>query len=77
MPEPADLDTTDHDERDAASIRILGFFLTILGMLVLIGTYWAIGNMHAVIINAVSGLVLTLIGVAMLAFARRSRRKPK
>lgn len=75
MPEPPKLDQTDHAERDAASIKILGFFFTVLGLLVLIGTYWAIRdeNTRATIVNAASGGILTAIGVGMLFIFRRKK----
>ena len=76
MPEPSDMDPTDHGERDAASIKILGFFFTILGLLVLFGTLGALDNTRAAIVNAVSGLVLALIGAGMLLVVKR-RSNPK
>ena len=75
MPEPADLNTTDHAERDAASLKILGFFFTVLGVLVLLGTFWSLDNTRAVVVNVASGALLTLVGLGMIAFARRSRRR--
>jgi hypothetical protein len=71
MPEPADLDKTDHAERDAASIRILGFFFTVLGLLVLFGTLFALDNTRGAIVNAISGIVLATIGSVMLLLTRR------
>ena len=75
MPEPPKLDQTDHAERDAASLRILGFFFTVLGLLVLVGTYWTPRdeNMRATIVNAVSGGVLTAIGAGTLYISRRKK----
>ena len=75
MPEPADLDTTSHAERDAASLKILGFFFSVLGLLVLVGTLWSLDNTPALIVNVASGAVLTLVGLGMIAYARRSRRQ--
>jgi hypothetical protein len=76
MPDPSDLDSNDYGERDAASIKILGFFFTILGLLVLLGTLGALDNTRAAIVNAVSGLVLALIGAAMLLLVKH-RSNPK
>jgi len=75
MPEPADLDTTDHRERDAASIKILGFFFSVLGALVLVGTFWSLDDSRAVTVNLASGSVLTSIGLGMICFVRRGRKK--
>ena len=110
MPQPTDLDTTDHGERDAASIRILGFFFTVLGLLVLVATLTMLGDdapaeegaaaeqtetvdgedasegdaetaektasvtrKRGAIVNAVSGLVLALIGAGMLVYTKRKK----
>ena len=53
-------------QRDATTLRILGVFFLILGGLVLVGTFWALGNYRATIVNLGSGLVLAGIGVAMV-----------
>jgi len=71
MPEPPEFDTTDHRERDAASIKILGFFFAVLGSLVLVSTFWSLGNFRTVVVSLASGAALTLIGLGMLYFARR------
>jgi len=71
MPEPTEPETTDYRERDAASIKILGFFFTLLGVLVLVGTFWTLHNIRAVTVNLASGAVLTLVGLGMMYFARR------
>ncbi len=75
MPEPSDMDTTDHGERDVASIKILGFFFTVLGLLVLVGTFATLDNPRGAIVNAISGLVLATIGAAMLLWAKRARKR--
>ncbi len=75
--EPAELDTTDHGERDAASIKILGFFFTILGSLVLVGTFWSLDDTRALTVNLVSGALLTSIGLGMIYLVRRSRNANK
>ncbi len=38
-------------QRDAATLRILGVFFVILGGLVLVGTFWALDNYRATIVN--------------------------
>jgi len=75
MPEPPDLDPTDHKERDAASIKILGFFFSVLGGLVLIGSYWSRENSRALTVSLVSGAVLTLVGLGMMYLVSRNRGK--
>ncbi len=74
MPEIPELDQTDHKERDAASLRILGFFFTVLGALVLVGTLWSLDNMRAIVVNVASGAVLLVVGIGMLAFTRRKKQ---
>ncbi|NOZ40830.1 MAG: hypothetical protein GXP24_11475 [Planctomycetes bacterium] len=75
MPNPPEFDQTSHSERDAASLRILGFFFAVLGALVLIGTLWSLGNFRAVVVNVSSGAVLLAVGLGMLAFTRRASSK--
>lgn len=75
MSEPSELETTDYSERDAATLKILGFFFAILGSLVLVGSYWSLENPRALIVNLASGTLLTIIGLGLMAFVRRSKRK--
>ncbi|MEO2050096.1 MAG: hypothetical protein ABGX16_26360 [Pirellulales bacterium] len=75
MPEPLEVDTTDHSERDAASLKILGFFFSALGALVLVGTLWSLDNERAVIVNIASGTVLLVIGFGTIVLARRAKKK--
>ena len=63
-------------QRDAATLRILGVFFVILGGLVLVGTFWALDNPRATIVNIGSGLLLAGIGVAMV-FVSRLVNRPK
>ncbi len=74
MPEPSKVETPDYRQRDAASLNILGFFFAVLGSLVLVGTYWSLDNARALIVNLASGALLTVIGLGMMAFVRRSKR---
>ncbi|MCA9232243.1 MAG: hypothetical protein KDA57_16465 [Planctomycetales bacterium] len=73
MPEPPKLDTTDHTERDCASLSILGYFFAILGVLVLAGTFWSLDNYRAVVVNLISGASLTFVGLGMIYYVRRKR----
>ncbi len=74
MPEPTELDKTSHRERDAASLKILGFFFTVLGILVLIGTLWSLGDTRAMVVNIVSGAVLLVVGLGMMLLTRRKEQ---
>ena len=63
-------------ERDAATLRVLGIFFSIMGGLVLIATYEAIGNTPAVVVSIVSGLVLLAVGLGMMRVSQ-NLRKPR
>ncbi|MGD9647772.1 MAG: hypothetical protein AB7U73_18820 [Pirellulales bacterium] len=65
---------TDYRQRDAASYLMLGAFFAVMGTLVLIGTFWTLERMHAMVVNLVAGLILLAAGVAMLALGVRVRR---
>ncbi len=55
------------DRRDGELYIALGFFIGIVGLPVLFGTYFAAqepGRMHAAIVNAVCGIALLLIAAA-------------
>ena len=52
--------------RDAATLRILGIFFTIMGALVTVATYEAIGNTPAVVVSICSGCVLLAVGLGMI-----------
>jgi predicted phage tail protein len=75
MTEPSEFETPDYSERDAASLKILGFFFSVLGALVLVATYWTLGNKPAVIVNVASGTTLVVIGLGMMVFVRRKSKK--
>ncbi len=51
--------------RDAETLIMLGGFMAILGLPVLVATFWA-GSGFAMGVNALSGLVLLGIGLAVL-----------
>ncbi|MCA9216055.1 MAG: hypothetical protein KDB27_23470 [Planctomycetales bacterium] len=61
-------------ERDSATLRVLGIFFLIMGSLVLAATYEAIGNVPAVIVSVISGLVLLGVGIGMIGFSWRLSR---
>ena len=58
--------------RDAETLRVLGAFFSLMGALVLIGTYWAIGKTPAVVVSISSGSVLLAIGLVMLRRVSRT-----
>ena len=58
-------------KRDAATLRVLGIFFAIMGVLVLFGTFGALGKTSAVVVSLGSGLVLLSIGIVMWIVARR------
>mgnify|MGYP001212808827 CR=1 FL=1 len=62
-------------QRDSDSLRVLGFFFLVLGCMVLIGTFWTMGNLRGLIVNLGSGLILTSVGGVMLRIARRLARQ--
>ena len=53
-------------QRDAEILRVLGSFFSLMGVLVLIGTFWALGKTSAVVVSICSGSVLLAIGLVML-----------
>ncbi len=58
-------------QREATSLRMLGFFFIILGALVLLGTCWTLDNFRASVVNVCSGSVLAMIGGGMIYISRR------
>ena len=69
------MDQTDYRQRDAASFLMLGTFFAVMGSLVLVGTFWTLERMHAMVVNLVAGLLLLAIGLGMLALGARARRR--
>ena len=61
------------EQRDADTLRVLGIFFSIMGALVLVGTFWAIGKLAAVVVSLLSGGTLLAIGLGMWRYANRSR----
>lgn len=62
-----------HTKRDAESLTALGIFLIVLAIPVLIGTFWAEGNVQRVV-NVAAGMIVGGIGVAMLLRGRWTGR---
>lgn len=85
MEEPKKIETAAEtaermEKRDGELYRVLGLFIGLVGLPVLIGTYWAAQtNKHAAIVNAVCGATLVLIAAASFVYgqiilARNKRR---
>ena len=51
-----------HSRRDAETFLVLGAFMTLLALVVLAGIFFE-PEAHAMIVNAVAGLVLLAVGV--------------
>ena len=62
------------EQRDATSLRVMGFFFCLLGVIVLIATFWALEHPRAAIVNAISGGTLAVVGIVMLTFGRSGDR---
>jgi uncharacterized membrane-anchored protein len=63
--------TSNGENHDAPSLRVLGAFFLLLGGIVLIATFWALEQPRAALVNAVSGAVLAMVGGAMCMIAKR------
>ena len=59
----------EHTRRDAETQILLGGFIFVLGIPVLIGTWWAETTV-ARIVNVVAALVLLAIGAGFLLYGR-------
>jgi putative Mn2+ efflux pump MntP len=70
---PREQEVHHHTRRDAATLKVLGTFITALAIPVLIGTIWAT-NFHAVVVNMLAGLILLGIGVAFIVRGRWTLR---
>lgn len=60
-----------NQQRDIATLRVLGIFFSIMGVLVLVATYEAIGNTPAVVVSVCSGAALLAVGLGMMYVSRR------
>lgn len=58
------------------SFLLLGSFFCVLAVLVLIGSYWALGRPHAMIVNIAAGVMMLLVGGGMIVMGQRMRRPP-
>ena len=67
----------ENRQRDVETLRVLGIFFSVMGLLVLIATYEAIGNTAAVVVSVCSGLVLLTVGTGAMLVSRRMSRQPK
>lgn len=65
---------TDGRQRDGQTLVVLGIFFSVMGGLVLIGTFGALGKASAVVVSVTSGAVLLLIGLGMSWMGRRLSR---
>jgi hypothetical protein len=65
--------TESYASRDATSLRILGSFFVILGVLVLFGAVPSWGETAKVVVNLACGAALAGIGGVMLVISRRFR----
>ena len=65
---------TDHGKRDSETLFLLGGFITILSLPVLIGTVFAETG-RAMVVNALSGLLLLIIGLGFVYRARVLRKR--
>ena len=71
---PAPQDGQDHTRRDSETQIVLGAFVSVIALPVLVGTFWA-ETPHARIVNIVAGLVLLGIGLGMVAWGFRTKKK--
>lgn len=67
--------TAEIQKRDTDTLKVLGIFFSIMGALVLIGTFWALGKAAAVVVSLASGGVLLAIGLGMWRYANGLQRK--
>jgi hypothetical protein len=61
-------------EREIATLRVLGIFFSIMGVLVLVSMYETMDNRPALIVTIISGIVLGSVGLAMIQISRRLAR---
>ncbi len=63
-----------HRSRDAASLLLMGAFFAVMGLLVLVGSFWAAERFRAMVVNTGAGVILSAIGIGMLYWGWRLRR---
>lgn len=66
----------NHQKRDAETNIVLGAFITILGIAVLAGTFFA-QTTRAVTVNAIAGGILIAIGIGFFVVGSRAYKKLK
>ncbi len=66
--------TESSPHRDGITLRILGSFFLVLGLLVLAGIFWHPTDVRAVLVSAASGIVLGGIGGVMVFVGRKVDR---
>jgi hypothetical protein len=71
---PEDHPRTQHTQRDAETLILLGGFLIFLSVPVMIGSFWADDGV-AVAVNLGAGLVLCGVGLGLFLRGRWYRRK--
>lgn len=67
--------TEDMGKRDGETNMAVGIFLFVLGIPVLIATFWALERPHAAFVNAVCGFVLLFLGAGVTLYGWRGFRK--
>lgn len=61
--------------RDAASLRLLGGFFLILGLLLLVGIWWSLDDIRAIVVSLTSSGAILAVGVGMIIAARRLKQR--
>jgi len=64
-------------DRDGISLLMMGAFFSVLAVLVLIGTFWALGQFRAAVVNFTAGAILLGIGLTLLGVGKRFRAKAR
>lgn len=66
-----------HTKRDAETLTFLGAFLMILGVPVMIGTFWAGEDSFYHLVNFTAGLIIFAIGAGFLWRGRLYAKEQK
>lgn len=73
-PESNPHESHHYTKREAETQMVLGIFLSVIAVPVLIGTLWA-DTGHAMVVNAVAGIVLLGIGIGLAVWGRITAKK--